>query len=70
MLLLNTEVSYTKLVTLPLRFSCLFQIELMHDRANCRPRLCVAMFGGTCIDASTLWRAEAAWALNIRDCRI
>ena len=54
---LNIEVSYTKLVTLLLQFSCLLQIESMHDRANCRPRLCVAMFGRTCLDASALWCA-------------
>ena len=30
----------------------------MHNQANCCPCLCVAMFGGTCLDASTLWRAS------------
>ena len=36
----------------------------MHDQANRRPRLCIAT-----IDECTLWRAEAACALAIRDCK-
>ena len=54
---LNIEASYTKLVTLLPRFSCLLWTELMHDRANFRPCLCVATFGGTCLDANALWCA-------------
>ena len=53
---LNVEASYTKAVTLLLRFSCLLRIESMYNRANCQSCLCVAKFGGTCLDASALWR--------------
>ena len=75
---LNIEVSCTKFVTLLPRLTCLLRIESMHDRAiyYCRPRLCVATFSGTCLDASALWRAgvqklpgrlpyvTVAWALT------
>ena len=57
---LNTEGSYTKPVTLLPRFSCLLWIlvESMHNRTNSQPCLCVATFGGTCLDASALWHAS------------
>ena len=51
----NTEASYTKSVILLPQFSCLLRIESMHDRANSWPSLCVATFGGTCLDTSDLW---------------
>ena len=42
----------------------------MHDRANLRPRLCIRIYvRWMCIDASALWRTEAAWALAIRCCK-
>ena len=44
------------IIPLP-RFGWLLRIELMHDWANCLPRFCVAMFGRTCLDVSTLWLA-------------
>ena len=55
---LNIEASYTKPVTLLLRFSCLLRIESVHGGANSRPRLCVSTLGGTCMDVNALWRAS------------
>ena len=69
---LNTEASCIKLVTLLPRFSCLLQIELMHDRANCWPRLCVAYIRWNmpgCKCPMVYQHAEAAWALAIQDCK-